>query len=889
MTEIIENEQSVTNILNNNLILKYLKVFFILLLLLLLEATLTAQTVVRGVITEHNSDAKVAGVMLYLIDPKTNSSISITQSKEDGSFIFKSQQRLETGEKLLLKGTLLGYKPLKQIIEFSEDIILQLEIEPTTFSLREVVIQAPAIREVGDTIIYRTSAYTLKQDETLSQVLDRMPGIEVVRGGQIKFEGKAINKFYIEQMDLLGRRYSIASNSLRPEDVAAVEIYRDHEPIRMLEKQSLSDRAALNIKLTEQAKGKWLAWFSAGVGASPFLYDLNARLLRFNATTQGIYFIKGNDTGKDLVAELRAHEQSMSRKLTFSLSDYASLDFYQSMGETLRFSPIGKRQRLNQSYVLSGNQLVKMGEYKFLRFNAIYSDECFNSSREEAIDFVMPNGEWQILASTQQYHTRERKIMFKGDYEHNGRNSFFNNKMKIEYQMRSSQDLISQDSKVYKQIMSLPYLRVENSTEYFFRIGSSIILIDNIAKYLYRNQSISISLPLHQSIESRLLDNSFALKTNWKWHEHQLDNTLQWDVQYHNINTESSWRPDTSNDHSEYLSYSISYIPRYNWKKSTWHLMAEIPISYYIYRYPNISKYFFKTDLHLRMSRYWSNNIKLESSYRYLHNLLGAASQFPGFKVVDSRRLTEILPYPYQGNTHLANINLSYTVPMTGIAIIANTNFSKSKRLYTSSNFIQNGFVIFNQIDRPSLHTKFGASLRLAQTFLQGKIDTSIRGSYNKIWSDTFVQGKVTPLISDNYSTFFDLSLHITTDIKLDYSGSLNGSKLKNQNGLNIKLPTILTQKHKGTLHVWLADQWSTTTTAEFHSSFEGKIKNNTKATFLDFGIKYHGKKIAVDLLLSNITNEQKYEIINVIEPHINKVVTPLRPFEILLTFTFSK
>lgn len=862
---------------------------FVLLLFPLSDMVVMAQTVIRGMVTELNSEHKVDGATLLLIDAQTKQSVSITQSNPDGSFVFESRKKLQAGQQFILQGMLLGYKPLKQEMLYRADMILHIQMEPTSYALREVVIKAPAVKDVGDTIVYRTSAYALRQDETLSQVLERMPGIDVTGGGQIKFEGKPINKFYIEQMDLLGRRYSIASNSLRPEDVAAIEIYRNHESIKMLEAQSLSDRAALNVRLTKKAKGRWLAWLAAGIGASPFLYDLNARFMRFDATMQGLYFVKANDTGKDVLAELRAHELSMSRKLTFSLRDYASPDFYQSMGESLKASPIGKRQRFNQTYVLSGNQLVKIDENKFLRLNAIYSEERFNSSRAENISYVLADGALQNLSGNQRYFTRERKMVLEGDYEYNGKSSFLNNKTKIEHQKRSSDDNLLQDAQSYNQSISLPYLKLENSTAYMFRLGRIIIAVDNVAKYLMRNQSMTISLPRSQSIESQLVDNSFAVRADWQWGLHQLSNTMQWDVQYHHIDVKSSWIAQPTKDTSKYFSHSIGYTPRYDWKDDAWHLTAELPMRYYLYRYPHIHESFVKSDLYLSLRRKWPNNLKLEGSYRYSHNLVGAASQFPGLKLIDSRRLSEIRPYPYQGNYHLANFNLSYTVPVSGTAISAGGYVSKSKQLYTSSNYVQDGILTFSQIERPSQSSEFGANLSFAQTFLQGKMDVSVQGLYDRRWSEFFVQKQVVPLVSDNYSASVNISYRITSDLKIDYTSSLNSLISKTHLTPQMPLPEVLNQKHQCAVHLWLSDEWSGITKAEYHSTHQGACPHAATAAFWDVGIKYHGKRMTIDLLLSNITNQKTYESITLKAPYTYTVTTPLRPFEVLLTLALKR
>ena len=89
------------------------------------------------------------------------------------------------------------------------------------------------------------------QDRNLADVLARMPGIHVQSDGRVQYDGKPINRFYIEDMNLLGERYSLATQNLSPSDIAAVQVYENHEPIKMLRDRSQTEQAALNIKLKD--------------------------------------------------------------------------------------------------------------------------------------------------------------------------------------------------------------------------------------------------------------------------------------------------------------------------------------------------------------------------------------------------------------------------------------------------------------------------------------------------------------------------------------------------------------------------------------------------------------------------------------------------------------
>lgn len=59
--------------------------------------------------------------------------------------------------------------------------------------------------------------------------------MEVDASGKISYQGKAISKFYIEGLDMLGGQYGLATKNIKADDVASVQVYENHQPIRVLQ------------------------------------------------------------------------------------------------------------------------------------------------------------------------------------------------------------------------------------------------------------------------------------------------------------------------------------------------------------------------------------------------------------------------------------------------------------------------------------------------------------------------------------------------------------------------------------------------------------------------------------------------------------------------------
>lgn len=132
--------------------------FILVLVLLALSGTaLWAQTELRGIVVQSDDGSRVSGAMLFLIDAETKQSLATSQSDDDGQFLFNCRTSLKEGQSLIVRGSLLGYKAYKEAHYFHKGQELKIVMEATSYQLKEVKIHAPAIREEGDTIIYRTS------------------------------------------------------------------------------------------------------------------------------------------------------------------------------------------------------------------------------------------------------------------------------------------------------------------------------------------------------------------------------------------------------------------------------------------------------------------------------------------------------------------------------------------------------------------------------------------------------------------------------------------------------------------------------------------------------------------------------------------------------------
>ena len=257
--------------------------------------------------------------------------LAYSYSQPDGSFILECPQGPQ--QEFLLTTSRLGYEPYRQKIP-AQTQQTEILLKESSLTLREVKVISSPIRRQGDTISYYMSNFHRPQDRNLADVLARMPGIHVQSDGRVQYDGKPINRFYIEDMNLLGERYSLATKNLSPSDIAAVQVYENHEPIKMLRDRSQTEQAALNIKLKD---------FS-----SPYTLRQKIHLPRVHLKNNtSILRLLGNVSAG---IENESEYTHLPQKLMLSSSDSLPLFRSSHVGQSCRFNECFSNTHITLNY-----------------------------------------------------------------------------------------------------------------------------------------------------------------------------------------------------------------------------------------------------------------------------------------------------------------------------------------------------------------------------------------------------------------------------------------------------------------------------------------------------------------------------------------------------------
>lgn len=263
------------------------------------------QTVLSGSVLDRSSGKPLSEVicMVSSIDGGTLLQYGITD--KEGKYSLQLQHKADS---LLLQARIMGYKTIVMRIP-NRSMKRTIYLEDEAFKLREVVIKPDLITQQGDTINYNVFSFRSAKDTYISDVIKKLPGVEVSENGKISYMGNPINKFYIEGMDLLGGKYSLASNSIPVDAVESVQILENHQSVKALKDVSFTEKAAKNLKIKDGKKLRPVGRVSAGVGfdEDEMKYTLDATNLFLKGGKQNLTTLKLNNQGRLLGAELTDH------------------------------------------------------------------------------------------------------------------------------------------------------------------------------------------------------------------------------------------------------------------------------------------------------------------------------------------------------------------------------------------------------------------------------------------------------------------------------------------------------------------------------------------------------------------------------------------------------
>ena len=722
---------------------------------LLMTCSAFAQKEVTGRLTDKQTGEALVGanVMVKNVEGKL---VKFATTREDGTFLIK----LSAWSKgMTIHVSMVGMKTYTAPL-LEETGKLEIRMEEDTQELKEVIVKAGRIRENGDTITYRVSGFAQKQDRSIGDVLQRMPGIDVASNGKIQYQGVDINKFYIEGSDLLGGKYGIATNGISHDAIGAVEVLENHQPMQVLSGLSFSDQAAINLKLKDKAKATWLLNGHIGGGWSnqpkEGLWNGEAFLMAVMANYQTITTVKSNNTGMDLRNQVI---DFLSGGRGTNLDDYFSVQ----LPSTPNLSK--DRTTFNRSWMLSSSHLwkVKKGEMKA---QIDYYNHRATASSASTSTYYLDNGE-KMIHESREGTEHGKQLTGKFIIEANEKTHYLNNTLQTELNwddIRTSMTGTLPNS----QYAKMPDYYVANRLQVIKRFGGKhLVTFSSVNEWESKPQRLSVEYPDESRFTQRISNHAFYTNERasygfyLKGFNLSLEGGIQGYLRDMESNLEDAINGNTIGDvTTNYLSLYASPKLEYAFKKVE--LTLQYPFNYTLYKFNgrigNQSEYFHSPSLKVR----WSPNPRfsvtvtggLGRSPMSLQNIHDEAI------LSDYRTFTQGVEDFYTNSRKQVSGRVQYRDTPRGFFANAILMKSWSNTPYKTSQHFVDDFIFHSYEASPSRSQSLNIMGNVSKTldFMRGSI--AVNGGYSRMANN---------MVSENVPTLY----HNTT---WNLGGRINGS-----------------------------------------------------------------------------------------------------------------
>lgn len=512
-------------------------------------------------------------IVSSVTSPKTI--LGSTFTAANGSFRLNVNSGCDS---LILKASSMEISPTAITIP-NRSGVYDIIVEERVIGLREVVVKAKKIYAQGDTLNYNVASFLSQSDQSVADVLRKMPGITVSEAGQVSYQGKPIKNFYIEGLDLMKGHYAIATNNIDPHNIATVQVLENHQDIKALQGLRPEEQASINLRLKEGVKGVFnlIATLGGGYGKDA-QWNNSAIATYFRRNNQFLVTYKGNNTGEDLSQELYSFDNDYSRT-----NNISSITMPSAPGIDKRF------YYFNRSHSATYNNVYRIGKYSEFGINAAYLNDRDNRNSFSSTFNTLPDGSQNIVDEQMTGIARMQKAYGDLTYVNNSEQSYLKEQLKLDWSKTNADSRILAGDEDISQLGNTDTYRLlnkfhmthRNSGSRGFEVHSllnvekrphSLTVSPNLFPDLFASDMLSQSVDYHNvSTENR-----FAFLSAFKYRNFSLHPTV---IVNFNHNSLESRLSDSRNDLTfGYLDAGIGAELVYSIRKL--HVSLMLPLKY---------------------------------------------------------------------------------------------------------------------------------------------------------------------------------------------------------------------------------------------------------------------------------------------------------------------
>jgi hypothetical protein len=364
-----------------------------------------SQNKIKGFIVDENKNSIP---FAHIIIKKDSVNIfNYIFSNEEGFFEFDIKK--EHIKNIILSISALGYKTKTISFEITNQTAIKIDaiLEEQPFELNEIIIQSEKdIRVKKDTITFKTKFFTNGTEQTVEDLLKKIPGLQIDSQGTIKVGNQEIEKLMIDGDDLFEKGYKILSKNMPAYPIEEVEVLKRYSNNRLLKGVEESNKVALNLKMSEETKRIWFGNTTIGFGNDNF-YEIKGNLMNFGKKNKYYFLTNLNTIGIDATGDIenliRPYRGNEPGNIGDDMQDGSLLNL---SAENLNFKR--SRTNFNNAELLSLNAIFNPTEKIKIKTLGFFNWDETNFFRNSTEIFNTNNTNF---TNTEDFTLRNKKII----------------------------------------------------------------------------------------------------------------------------------------------------------------------------------------------------------------------------------------------------------------------------------------------------------------------------------------------------------------------------------------------------------------------------------------------------------------------------------------------
>lgn len=732
--------------------------------------------------------------------------------------------------------------------------------------IKEIRVRAPRISESGDTLSYMANSFRQKQDRSIADVIRKMPGLHVNGDGTIEYQGTQINKFYIEGMDVLGSKYSQASENISADKVKAVQVIRNHEPVKVRRGISFSDQAALNIVLTDDAKNVWQGTADIGMGTAAqqgtdLMGDTRLTAMMFARRLQSISMYKYDNTGKDIIKEVADRlthednaptEEGMLRNIS---TGTPSLE--------------ARRTTFNNSHALATNWLFKTKGGNDLRLQAgALHDKSDQRQRRETFYTDVTGG--TVTAEDVEAVARRSEMWGELTYKVNNNRTYLVNTLKGYAEANRSNGKSVLNGKTVGESVK-PRKRYVSDTFGMTRRMSGGRSI-SVSSYLSYN-SLPGSLMLADSTWQRLRLQSvhWGAETCFRHRLGSLHVTYTASAKGRHQKLEAMNEEHCGTDMYDEMETRLT--PSVSWQDNILKVRVSIPVAWLTRSLGTTRRSTLITDPSISISAEPTANWQANAGYTCSHTPAGLTETSPMPIFTDYITMRQGSGCPDYTRSHALSGHIAYKNTIKGLFASAYATWIYTGGIRLGRSTLEDGIYRNKATETISGSHLMNIYARIAKSFSRPRLNAGLSAFHTENRYSLMLES-VTPCRMKSTALSADISIQPAEWLSAEAKSHMSITGQENRRDSRLSSPTQRSFSHEINLYV-MPGNWQIEWRNEMYHSSDGSVSANF---FSDLSVSYRKKTYEAGLSIDNIFGNDKYDRRTITTTQRIYAVSRLRP-----------